>query len=84
MQAPQPRLEEVFAVRIMGIQFTPDWIPLDFQPFNQTFSLNGGTAYGRSGKGGLRGASFTECRTRLGSSRDMQMDVDDALRLILS
>ena len=49
----------------LGIQFTPDWIPLDFQPFNQTFSLNGGTAYGRSGKGGLRGASFSECRTRL-------------------
>ena len=34
-------LEEAFSVSIIGIQFTPDWFPLDVQPFNQTFTANG-------------------------------------------
>ena len=60
----------------MGIQFTPDWIPLDFQPFNQTFSLNGGTAHGDLEKG-VKGARPLSWRTSLFAAHcKMQQQLD--------
>ena len=78
-------LEEVFAVRIMGIQFTPDWIPLDVQPFNQTIQLHGtvGLHVARKRKIWQRGASLPARDTIVErGSGDTQMDVDDALWLL--
>ena len=79
-------LEEVFAVRTMGTQFTPDRIPLDIHPSNEKISLNDsvGLHVARKRKIWQRDASLPTRDTIIKrDSGDTQMDVDDALRLPL-